>query len=250
MYETIKGIVLKKNRFADNSAYLTVLTETGQVKFSAKGILSPKSKNAPAAALWCYSEFVISRRGDSATLSSASLIKPLIRQGVDFEGLACANYISSLAHDVVFTEEDAPFIFSLLGNALGAINSKAPADIVKAVFEIKLMAALGFYPDIEHCPHCSKPFREGFFLPEDGTCLCRECEAFSEKKKIPLSYTLLKGIEALLTLDNKAAFGIRFSDDTTRESFVRLCEEFSLNHLDCALGALNYYKTNVNMDLK
>ncbi len=72
MYKTVKGIVLKKTRFADSSAYITVICETGLEKFSAKGIFSPKNRNAPATVLYAFSEFVISVKGENATLSSAS----------------------------------------------------------------------------------------------------------------------------------------------------------------------------------
>ncbi len=246
MYKTFQGIVLKRNRFSDNSAYITVMTENGIEKFSAKGILSPKSKNAPAAALFALSEFIVSIRGDTATLSSASLIKPLIRQGVDFEELALANYLVCLAHDTAFSEDDAPKIYRLLGTSLSVINKKQTSPkIIKAVFELRLMAELGFFPDIEFCSRCSEEFSSGVFLPLEGTVLCKKCEILSEKKKIPLSEGLKNGLETMFSLPEKSAFGIRFSQEKTENAFASLAEEFSINHLDCALSALNYYKTNL-----
>ncbi len=246
MYKTVKGIVLKKTRFADSSAYITVICETGLEKFSAKGIFSPKNRNAPATVLYAFSEFVISVKGENATLSSASLIRPLIRQGVDFESLALANYLSTLAHDVTFTEEDAPAIFKLLGTALAFVNKmEIPCRIIKAVFELRLMAHLGFYPDIDSCDRCGKSFDGGYFLPQEGNVLCQTCEIFSEKKKIPLPHSVADALEHLLSASDKAAFGIRFKDEKVELDFVSLAEEFSVNHLDCAIGALNFYKTNL-----
>lgn len=246
MYKTIKGIVLKRNRFSESSAYITVITERGLERFSAKGIFSPKNRNSSACALYSFSEFVLSCRNESCTLSSAAVIKPLIRQGVDFETLAVANYISTLAHDVTFTEEDAAAVFRLLGASLSALNKgETPPPTVKAVFELRLMAALGFYPDLERCTHCSKPFENGYFLSHEGTVLCQRCDAFSNAERVPVSEALVRGIEKLLSLEDTAALGIRFSDEGTQNSFYRLAEEFSASHLDCALGALSYYKTNL-----
>lgn len=246
MYRTIKGIVLKKTRFGDSSAYITVITEAGLEKFSAKGIYSPKSRNAPACVLYAFSEFVLSERNEAATLSSAALIKPLIRQGVDFEALAVANYISSLAHDTTFTEEDAGVVFRLLGTALSILNKmETPAPIVKAVFELRLMARLGFYPDIENCARCGKPFENGVFMPLEGTALCDKCEVFSEGDKVFFPQSLHDGLEKLLSLSDAAAFGIRFSEEKTENAFINLAEKFSANHLDCAMAALSFYKTNI-----
>ncbi len=246
MYNTFQGIVLKRTRFSDNSAYVTVITEHGLEKFSAKGVLSSKSKDASAVSLFALSEFVVSSRLDSSTLSSASLLTPLIRQGVEFDALAVANYIACLAHDTSFAEEDAPSIYRLLGTALSVLNKKeVQPRIIKAVFELRLMAALGFYPDLEHCTRCSKMFSGGAFLAQEGTVLCSECEALSEKKKLPLSLSLKNGLDTLFSLSEKAAFGIRFSDEASENNFCRLAEEFSVNHLDCALAALSYYKKNI-----
>jgi len=253
MYKTLKGIVLKKTRFSDSSAYITVISEEGIVTFSAKGIFSPKNRNAPATALYTYSEFVLSCHGENATLSSACIIRALIRQGVDFESLALANYVSTLAHDVTFTEEDSPAIFKLLGTALAIINKmEVPCRIVKAVFELRLMAHLGFYPDLDACSRCGKDFKGGYFLPLEGNVICSECEVFSEKKKIPLPHSVSDALRHLLSVSDTAAFGIRFGDEKTELDFVSLAEDFSVNHLDCALGALNYYKTNLKnlTDLK
>lgn len=246
MYKTIKGIVLKKTRFGDSSAYITVITESGLQRFSAKGIFSPKSRNAPACVLYAFSEFVLSERNEASTLSSAALIKPLIRQGVDFEALAVANYISSLAHDTTFTEEDAGVIFKLLGTALSLLNKmEIPATTIKAVFELRLMASLGFYPDIDSCARCGKPFENGVFLPQEGSVLCDKCEVFSEADKVFITHSLHEGLEKLLSLSDVAAFGIRFSDEKTENAFINLAEKFSANHLDCATAALSFYKTNI-----
>ena len=246
MYKTFQGIVLKRTRFSDNSAYITVITENGLEKFSAKGVLSSKSKNASAAALFALSEFVVLCRGENSTLSSASLITPLIRQGVEFDALAVANYVACLAHDTSFAEEDAPSIYRLLGTALSILNKKeCDARIVKAVFELKLMASLGFLPDLEYCSRCSKPFSHGAFLADEGGVLCSECELLSDKKKLPLSESLKEGLNTLFSLPEKSAFGIRFSDEKSLNNFCRIAEDFSVNHLDCALSALGYYKKNI-----
>ena len=246
MYRTIKGIVLKKTRFADSSAYLTVITETGLEKFSAKGVFSPKSRNASACVLYSFSEFVLSSRGENSTLSSATLLKPLIRQGVDFGALALANYVSSLAHDVTFTEEDAPGIYKLLGTTLQTINKmNIPVGIIKAVFELKLMALLGFYPDIDTCAKCGKDFDGGVFIPREGIVLCSECEIFREARKISFSSSLANGIARLLEMSDSAAFGIRFSEKKTELDFFALAEEFSVEHLDSARTALTFYKNNI-----
>ena len=246
MYKTFQGIVLKRTPFSDNSAYITALTEKGLEKFSAKGILSPKNKNAAAAKLFSLSEFIVSSKGESETLSSASLLKPLIRQGVDFEDLSLANYVATLAHDTAFSEEDSPAIYKLLGTSLLEINKKqVKRNIIKAVFELRLSALLGFFPELDSCSRCKKDFDGGIFLPLEGVLLCEKCAVFSEKTGITISKSLKDGIISMLSLSDKNAFGIRFSNEKAENAFSNLAEDFSLNHLDCATSALNFYKKSL-----
>lgn len=246
MYRNIQGIVLKRTRFSESSAYITVITENGIEKFSAKGILSPKNKNRSAVSLFALSEFVLTEKGDVSTLSSTTLIKSLIRPGIDFEALAVANYIASLAHDTDFTEEDAPAIYKLLGVALNILDKKETSPvIIKAVFELRLMAELGFFPDVKYCSKCHKPFEEGVFLSFEGSVLCPACEVFYEGKKVTLTPSLTSALTTFFSLSNAHAFGIRFANSEQQNAFITLAEEFSVSHLDCALSALTYYKKNL-----
>jgi DNA repair protein RecO (recombination protein O) len=246
MYKKFTGIVLKRTRFSESSAYITVLTDAGIEKFSAKGVFSKRNKNSHASSLYALSEFVVSCKGESATMSSATLMKSLIQQGVDFEALSVANYISNLSLEVSFTEEDSKKVYALLGTALSIINQKTvEPKIVKAVFELRLMSHLGFEPELDECAECGCEFHGGSFMTSEGYVLCDKCEAFSTLSKVAMSTSLKNAIKTLLSLSDAQSFGIRFANDTQKEEFTRLSEEFSLNHLDSARASLEYYKTNI-----
>ena len=245
MYKKIEGLVLSRNRFGESHAYVKILTKEGIITFLGHGIMSIKNKSFTACQPYTYSEFVLKVSGENISLSSADTIIHLIKQGVDFERLSLANYFISLASDTAFDGEDAESILSLVCHALKNVgNPDSPVDIIKAVYELRLTAALGFFPDFTECMVCGKK-KEGLFIPSEGGIICSDCMTVERDDGIKVSRSLIEGITRLLSLPPKEAFGIRFSDEGMRNAFITLAERFSLEHLDCAVRALKFYKDNL-----
>lgn len=245
MYKRVEGLVLSRNRFGESHAYVKILTKEGIITFLGHGIMSTKNKSFSGCQPYTYSEFVLKVSGENISLSSADTVMHLIKQGVDFERLSLANYLISLANDTAFDNEDAESILSLVCHALkNTGNPDVPVDIIKAVYEIKLSAALGFLPDFTSCIVCGKDMPEGLFIPSEGGIICQSCH-IEREDGIGVSVDLKNGISRLLTLPPKEAFGIRFSDEGMKNAFITLAERFSLEHLDCAVSALKFYKDNM-----
>ena len=246
MYKKIEGLVLSRNRFGESHAYVKILTKEGIITFLGHGIMSTKNKSFASCQPYTFSEFVLKVSGENISLSSADTITHLIKQGVDFERLSLANYLITLANDTAFDTDDAESILSLVCHALkNAGKPEAPVDIIKAVYEIRLTAALGFLPDLTSCIVCGKEKTGGLFIPSEGGIICPDCERIEREDGIKVSRELAQGIVHLLTLPPKEAFGIRFSDETMKNAFITLAERFSLEHLDCAVHALKFYKDNL-----
>ncbi|MBE6701094.1 MAG: DNA repair protein RecO [Ruminococcaceae bacterium] len=246
MYKTVNGLVLKRTRFNDSHAYIKVLTDTGLLTFLAFGVMSPKNKNFSATEPYTVSEFVLTVKGENLTLSQATTIRHLIKQGADFEMLSLANYVTSLASDTAFDDSDAKSIYSLTCLTLNNImQKKADMEIIKAVFELKLVSSLGFYPDFSRCFVCHREVEIGSFLTSEGAPICDKCNVTKELKGIPVTKSLLSNMEKLLEMPDRQAFGIRFSDPLLQSSFTLIAENFSTECLDCGTDALRYYKENI-----
>lgn len=214
--------------------------------FTAYGVMSPKSKSFASCQPYTLAEFVLTAKGDSLTLSQASTISHLIKQGIDFERLSLANYISSMASETTFAQEDAPAIYSLTCTALSLTDrSDAPSEIIKAVFELRLTSALGFYPDFSSCIYCGRTPDGGVFIHSEGGVVCKACLLPEGVQGVSVSRALLTALEHMLSLPDAKAFGIRFSDPVALNAFCTLAERFSAEHLDCATSALTYYKQNL-----
>lgn len=246
MFKTVKGLILKRRRFGEAHAYVTALTSEGLVTFSAYGIMSAKNKNFASCQPYTLSELVLSTKGEAVTLSQSSTIAHLIRQGIELDRLSLANYIVSMASETTYTGEDAPDIYTLTCTALSLIDSgEVDKDIIKAVYEFKLTSALGFYPDLTECALCGGELDGATFVYTDGNAICTKCLLPEGVKGVTLSPAMLRALQKLLSMENRASFGIRFSDLSEKTAFCTLAERFSSAQLDCARTALTYYKDNL-----
>ncbi|MBE6649804.1 MAG: DNA repair protein RecO [Ruminococcaceae bacterium] len=246
MFKTVKGLVLRRKKFGEAHAYITIITAEGLVTFGAYGIMSPKNRNFASCQPYTLSEFVLTAKGETLTLSQASTVSHLVKSGVDFEGLSLVNYIVSMAAETSFTDEDAESIYSLTCTALYLIDSNSiPREIIKAVFELRLTASLGFYPDLSACISCGKETDGGLFVPYEGGIICAECNLDESVQGVTVTGGLAKALEHMQTLPEKKAFTIRFEDPVVQNSFCTLAERYSSEHLDCAASALAFYKNNL-----
>lgn len=244
MYKTVKGLVLLRTRFSDSHAYINVLTDEGKLSILAHGIMSPKNKNFSACQPYTYSEFVVKTVGEKNTLSQATALCHLIKQGVDFEKLTLANYIVSMARDTSFDSEDAENILEITSLALRMLSGDN-GKIVKAVFELRLMNALGFCPDFSGCLKCGKKVENGYFVLSEGSFVCDDCHLDENIRAVRVEKELIRALEYFFSLSVRDSFGIRFSDSVQENTFITLAERFSLEHLDCARSALGFYKDNI-----
>ncbi len=244
MYKTVKGLVIGRNRFSDSHAYINILTDEGKLSVLAHGIMSPKNKNFSACQPYTYSEFVVKLNGEKITLSQASALNYLVKQGTDFEKLTVANYIVSMARDTSFNSEDAKNILEITAIALKMLSTEN-SKIVKAVFELRLMNALGFCPDFSGCLVCTGEVKSGYFILSQGSFVCDGCHFDNNERAVKVDGELIKALEHFFTLSVRDSFGIRFSDSVQEHTFYTLAERFSVEHLDCATAALNFYKENL-----
>lgn len=246
MEQKILGLILKQTKFGEAHAYVTALTEEGLLTFLAYGIASRKKKSFVACQPFTLTELILQKRGDTLSLKECDTVRHLISQGVDFGGLALANYVVTLAGETAFDKEDAPCILKITSVVLDAINKKsAPYNIIKAVFELTLLSALGFAPDLEVCTRCSAPLEKGYFSSREGGIVCERCSSLSDNAGIRTDAELCHAMRHLLSIDVKSALGIRFAEPSQERAFCAIAENFSVEQLDSALGALKFYKENI-----
>ncbi len=243
MLLTVKGIVVKTVKYSDFDRLITVITEEhGKLFFKACGINSLRSKNAAACAMYTYSEFVIRQNGDHAYLVRSSPLYYPLRRGCDLSRLALAGYFAQLSLDTVYDRETSSQVLKLLVNALFVLSKKdRDPDLIKAVFELRLLTALGYAPLLDGCASCgalSGELAVSFFDPIEGDLRCADCHW---EGRLRLERDCVALMKRSVECDEKSAYAVTVPQELLK-SFCRVCEKFLLSQLERSYDTLDFYK--------
>ena len=244
MIKTVKGLVLRSVKYEESDKLITALTEEGKIFFKARGIRSITSKNAAGCAPFVYSEFVLEERGDKCFLRKASPLYSTIRQGADLEEIALATYFAEVAEDVARDAETGQTVLRLIMNALFLIaKGDRPLDLIKAVFEMRLLAANGLMPRLGDCCVCEKEseaFPYLFFRLVEGDLICPDCLSSEDTDYIRVSRDVIDLCRHSVEESEQKAYAVRVPEGLQKD-FARFSQKYLINQLERKYKTLDFY---------
>lgn len=240
----IEGLVLRSVKYAESDKLITILTEEGKMFFKARGIRSLTSKNAAGCSAFVYSEFELEQRGDKCYLKRATPLYSTVRQGADITSLALASYLAELAEDTARDAETGKTVLRLLMNALFLISKEdRPLDLIKAVFEMRLLVANGLMPNLSHCTACGKSDEETpsfFFRLLEGDLICPDCITSFDKDFVRIRRDVIALCRRSIEVPEEKAYALKIPEGILRD-FSRFTERYLLCQLEREYQTLNFY---------
>lgn len=244
MFETTKGLVLRSVRYKESDKILTVLTESeGKLTLRARGALRKGGKLAAATELYTLSEMTLFGNRGRWQLNEAQTIEQFIGLREDFSALALAAYFAEVLDTV--SEEGAPdpAVLQLGLNSLYALSrGLAPATLIKAVFELRLMAITGYEPDLSGCADCGREdmVSAAFFAPE-GALFCADCLHAAPGAVTHLMPETLSAMRHIVYSAPKKIFSFTLSDEALTQ-LAACTEQYILLQLERGFASLDYWK--------
>ncbi len=253
----VKGVVVRVNDLTGNDKLLTIFTEErGLMRAVSNGSRSLKSRYLAASQLFCYASFILEAKGDRYWLRESDLIESFYDLRLDIVKTALGQYILDVAADAVVPEQPDPELLRLTLNTLYAITKGLyPLNKIKAAFEFRAAALLGFAPDLTSCGRCGKEEGDGFLDVMNGCFYCNEChlsmqtsipsdgDTFEAKTARILSI-LTPGVRVaagyVMTAPVERVFAFRLQQEDLR-LFCRAAEDYLLNHLERSFNTLHFY---------
>ena len=169
----VNAIVVKATQSGENDKLLTLLSpEAGKLSVIAKGVKSLKHQSRNACAPLCYSSFVLKKVKDGFySLISAELSESFRPLCEDVELLSYGAYFAQLTQMCVQDGAEAKEEVRLLLNTLYVLCKRGDsAELIKAVFEFKIMQLWGIVPEFSFkCP-CGE--KGTYFCISDGEVRC------------------------------------------------------------------------------
>lgn len=218
-----KGIVIGIANSADNDKVLTILTpDLGKISAFCKGAKKTKSALLNSTEYLSFSELIIYKStNDNYSINSAEVIEVFYNLRTDIEKLNYATTISKIIFDVTQENEPASQILQLFLNTLFILSeSEKNMDLVLSIFEIRLLAIIGFLPSVARCTSCGNPMTEDmndfYFSIKDDGMKCEICKRL-DKGALHLSKTAFSALIYILSCDSKKLFSFEIPEDAINE---------------------------------
>ena len=162
----------------------------------------------------------------------------------DIERYALACYLCELTSALSDPGLESPALCRLLLTALLALERKKrePA-LVKAAFELRVMAESGYAPDLSACGVCGEPIEHPpvYFSVRAGTAADEKCAKRVGGYAQLVDSTLRAMLHALTAEPNKVyAFVL---SGPAREQFCGMTEEYVKYHLGRGFSSLDFYRS-------
>ena len=201
VYKT-EAIVLRSMNLGEADRVLTVLTpRLGKLRVIAKGVRRTRSRIGGALEPFSDVQLVLAVGRTWDVVTSSSLEDPHLGLRNDLHSTAAAWYVIELADRFCEGAADSHEAFRLLAQALSALDAPT-ADVSREVvarwFELALLDAMGFRPELAQCLECGAQIEpEGnAYSPVGGGVLCPQCSHAAHGTR-PIAADVLKVLRHL-----------------------------------------------------
>jgi DNA repair protein RecO (recombination protein O) len=191
VYRT-EGVVIRRSAFGESDRLLTIYTPQGKRRVVAKGARKTTSRLAGHIELFVHTQLLLAVGRNLDIVTQSTVVHDYSQLRTDLGRIGAAYYAAELL-DRLTEEDDAnPRAFRTLVAALGALDTSAHADLVLRWYELHLLDALGFRPQLSDCVVCHASLTEeaSRFSPAGGV-LCPRC-ALSDSSAMPMSLAAFK----------------------------------------------------------
>lgn len=236
-----KGLVIRQTNYAEADRILTIFTqELGIVRAMAKGARKYRSHQGAAAQLLCYGQFTLYQGKNMYTMRGASPIENFFGISSSVEKLALATYLCDITQTFVAEANREPEILRLLLNTLYLLaNKDRPLPLIKAVYELRLLALSGFGVEATHCVGCGAENELIGVSLEAGGAVCRQC-ASSIRDMKSLSGGTLQAIEFALHQPVQKIYSFEVTESVLTQ-MADFAELFVLSRAERDFYSLSYY---------
>lgn len=225
--QSSEAIILHHLDYKDADRIITCLSlEQGLLKGFAHN--ARRSRKRFGTALEPFSRVRLSWTSkpgsEMVSLQEADLID--LRSGLrkDVGALALASYGCELVEGLLGEGQAQADVFHLLQAFLDHLAKKGLSLEARLLFELRLLALVGYAPHFLHCSACNAALdgEQAAFSAKAGGCLCLDCAPANVPLQVSVMTfgTLARSLQSPLTLFE----GFRFSERTLSEGGAVLAE--------------------------
>ncbi|EGG37222.1 DNA replication and repair protein RecO [Paenibacillus sp. cl141a] len=215
-----EGIVIRSMDYGEGNKIITLCTkESGKVGVLVRGAKKVKSRHAALTQLFTYGEYVFFRNGTGlGNLNAGEIMESHHGLREDLVKAAYASYACELLDRVLQDEETGAFWFHQLKACLEALQEDKDPQIIINLYEMKILQAAGYGPELDVCISCNQSRKDEDMLvsPRLGGVLCRYCKHL-DPPAMAISPRTLKLLRLFGRLDLRRLGNVDVKDETKAE---------------------------------
>lgn len=171
-----EGIVLKSIPYGESNKIVTIYTrEAGKMTAMARGAKKPASRLAAVTQSFTHGFFLLRTGRGMGTLEQGEPIDSMRHIREDLEATAYASFVVELIDRLTDDQSQSPNVFSLLYDALHAINEEYDPEAIALFVEWKMLPVAGVHPVLHQCANCRATDGEFAFSFKEIGFLCHRC---------------------------------------------------------------------------
>lgn len=267
MLITTNGLVVRSYPSGNSDRILHILTEDhGKLSVMVKGGASKRNgKLIACTQQFTYGNFELykGRSGDLYWLRGGSVLNSFYELSTDITSVALASYLCDMAADLIPEEADEAdgglLLRDLLNSLYVLVQGGKTHTLVKAVFEMRAAALMGYCPDLTGCSLCGSVSPVSSYLDVMNGCLiCADCQTKRNRVRevghteeelrgrsilCPVSDSVLAAMRFLAEAPSKKIFSFSMKDAEEERALERVTETFLINHLEREFDTLYFYRS-------
>lgn len=241
---TVDALIIREQQVGESDKLVTLLSRNnGIITAYASGAKSIKSKKGAATSLLSYSSVTLTQKGDTYRISEASPIQIFFKAGDNIEALSLAQYFCELCLYHAPNTDNCESVLRLALNSLHfLINRNRDIFLLKAIFELRLMALVGYTPNLIACNECAKYEDDVMYFDTDDGCLyCRRCHEYNKDCAV-INMTLLTSLRHIIYSDLNKLFLFSIPKEAAR-ALSEITERFLLNKTEQMPRTLSFFNS-------
>lgn len=200
---TLTGMVLYATPVNEYDRRLVILTkERGKITAFAKGARKPHSPYLAGSRPFSFGEFTLYAGRNAYNVTGMKITEYFEDISMDIDSVYYGFYFMELASYYGMENVEAGEMLALLFITLKALRKKQISPkLIRYIFELKLFAINGEYPNVFSCTECGKNSDLVYFSLKKNGALCNDCKNKYEGIELTTStlYTMQFIISAELT---------------------------------------------------
>lgn len=238
---TTDGLIIKEQKVGEADRLVTALTrDLGLIRAFAPGALKIKSKNISATSLLSYSELTIYQSRDTYKINTAVSKQIFFGLRDDLVSLSLAGYFCELLLNLAPVFENAENYLRLTLNCLHLLcEKKRSPEIIKSIFEMKILEYSGYCPDFSACAKCKtdKLDNIGFDI-NGGVVYCKNCK---NENHISIPNSVFAALMHIIYADEKKLFSFNINAQS-EQILADVTERYMLSQTEKNYNTLDFYK--------